>query len=263
MTKVVVIGGGWAGCAAAISARKAGSEVTILERTDLLLGLGNVGGIMRNNGRYTATEEAIALGASELFELTDKYSTHKDMDFPGHKHSTIYNVTEIEKPVREKILSMGIEVRFFSRVIDVKLDGKKIKAVVLEDGEIISGDSFVETTGSSGPMGNCTKYGNGCAMCVLRCPSFGGRVSITSKCGIEDMYGRRNTGELGAFSGSMKLLKESLSEEIQKDLNEKGCAVIPLPEELINTEKLDIKVCQQYSLPEFAKNLILIDTGHA
>ncbi|MDO7203046.1 hypothetical protein Q5M85_01010 [Paraclostridium bifermentans] len=38
-----------------------------------------------------------------------------------------------------------------------------------------------------------------------------------------------------------------------KDLNEKGCAVIPLPEELINTEKLDIKVCQQYSLPEFAK----------
>lgn len=263
MTKVVVIGGGWAGCAAAISARKAGAEVTILERTDLLLGLGNVGGIMRNNGRYTATEEAIALGASELFELTDKYSTHKDMDFPGHKHSTIYNVTEIEKPVREKILSMGIEVRFFSRVIDVKLDGKKIKAVVLEDGEIINGDSFVETTGSSGPMGNCTKYGNGCAMCVLRCPSFGGRVSITSKCGIEDMYGRRNTGELGAFSGSMKLLKESLSEEIQKDLNEKGCAVIPLPEELINTEKLDIKVCQQYSLPEFAKNLILIDTGHA
>ncbi|MDU5022062.1 MAG: FAD-dependent oxidoreductase, partial [Clostridiales bacterium] len=86
MAKVVVIGGGWAGCAAAISAKKAGAEVVILERTDLLLGLGNVGGIMRNNGRYTATEEAIALGASELFELTDKYSTHKDMDFPGHKH---------------------------------------------------------------------------------------------------------------------------------------------------------------------------------
>jgi hypothetical protein len=263
LAKVVVIGGGWAGCSAAISAKKAGADVIILERTDLLLGLGNVGGIMRNNGRYTATEEAIALGASELFELTDKYSTHKDMDFPGHKHSTIYNVTEIEKPVREKILSMGIDVRFFARVVDVKLNGKKIESVVLEDGEIISGDSFVETTGSSGPMGNCTKYGNGCAMCVLRCPSFGGRVSITAKCGVEDMFGRRNTGELGAFSGSMKLLKESLSEEIQKDLNEKGCAVIPLPEELVNTEKLEIKVCQQYSLPEFAKNLVLIDTGHA
>ncbi|MBP3930365.1 MAG: FAD-dependent oxidoreductase, partial [Peptostreptococcaceae bacterium] len=232
MSRVVVIGGGWAGCSAAISARKAGAEVTLLERTDILLGLGNVGGIMRNNGRYTATEEAIALGANELFELTDEYCTHANMDFPGHKHATIYNVTAIEKPVRDKLISMGIDVRFFSRVVDVKMNGKRLEAVVLEDGEIIKGDSFVEATGTSGPMGNCMKYGNGCAMCVLRCPSFGGRVSITEKCGVEDMIGRRNTGELGAFSGSMKLLKESLSEDIQKELNEKGCAVIPLPEEL-------------------------------
>ncbi|MDO7203045.1 FAD-dependent oxidoreductase [Paraclostridium bifermentans] len=112
MAKVVVIGGGWAGCAAAISARKAGAKVTILERTDLLLGLGNVGGNNEKQWKIYCNGRSYSLGASELFELTDKYSTHKDMDFPGHKHSTIYNVTEIEKPVREKILSMGIEVRF-------------------------------------------------------------------------------------------------------------------------------------------------------
>ena len=29
------------------------------EKTDLLLGLGNVGDIMRNNGRYMASEELI------------------------------------------------------------------------------------------------------------------------------------------------------------------------------------------------------------
>lgn len=263
MSKVIIIGGGWAGCAAAISAKKAGASVTILERTDLLLGLGNVGGIMRNNGRYTATEEAIVLGAKELFELTDKYSTHKDIDFPGHKHATIYNVTKIEKPVRDMILDMGIEVRFFSRVVDVELEDNNIKKVILEDGEKLEADAFVETTGSSGPMGNCTKYGNGCAMCVLRCPAFGGRVSITSRCKIEDMIGQRKNDEYGAFSGSMKLLKESLSEEIQNQLNEKGCSVVPLPEELVNAEKLDIKVCQQYNLPEFSENVVLIDTGHA
>jgi len=158
---------------------------------------------------------------------------------------------------------MGIEVKFFSRVVDVEMDDKKITAVILENGEKIKGDAFVETTGSTGPMGNCVKYGNGCAMCILRCPSFGGRVSISSRCGVEDMLGKRNNGDPGAFSGSMKLLKESLSEEIQKELNEKGCAVIPLPEEFINEEKLDIKVCQQYALPEFANNIVLIDTGHA
>ncbi len=57
--------------------------MTVAEKTDLLLGLGNVGGIMRNNGRYTAAEENIALGAGELFEITDKLSLHKDVDFPG------------------------------------------------------------------------------------------------------------------------------------------------------------------------------------
>ena len=263
MARVVIIGGGWAGCAAAITAKKAGADVLILEKTDLLLGLGNVGGIMRNNGRYSATEEAIALGARELFKITDKYATHRNMDFPGHEHATVYNVTKVEKPVRDKIRGMGIEVKFFSRVVDVKTDGDKLLAVILEDGEIIYGDAFVETTGSTGPMGNCSAYGNGCAMCVLRCPSFGGRVSITSRCGLEDMIGKRNNGDYGAFSGSMKLLKESLSKEIQKDLNEKGCAVVPLPKELINESILDIKVCQQYALPEFAENIVLIDTGHA
>ena len=263
MAKVIVIGGGWAGCAASIAAKKAGADVLIIERTDLLLGLGNVGGIMRNNGRYTATEEMIALGASELFEITDRCYTHKNMDFPGPKHATVYNVTLIEKEVRDKVLSMGIEVMFMSRAVDVEREGDILKSITLEDGQIIEGDAFIDTTGSTGPMGVCTKLGNGCAMCVLRCPTFGGRVSITQKAGLCDMVGKRNTGKEGAFSGSMKLLKESLSEEIQKELNEKGSAVIPLPEELINEEKLDIKVCQQYALDEFSKNLVLIDTGHA
>lgn len=85
--KVVVIGSGWAGCAAAISAKKAGADVSIFEKTDLLLGLGNVGGIMRNNGRFTAAEELIALGAGDLINITDENSRHKNIDFPGHKHA--------------------------------------------------------------------------------------------------------------------------------------------------------------------------------
>lgn len=263
MSKVVVIGGGWAGCAAAISARKAGTEVVILEKTDLLVGLGNVGGIMRNNGRYTACEEAIVLGARELFNLTDENAAHKDVNFPGHDHATVYNVLKIEPQVRKLIKDMGIEIRIMSRVVDVVCEKDILKAVILESGEKIEGDSFVDTTGSSGPMGNCSKYGNGCAMCVLRCPSFGGRVSITERCGVEDMIGERNNGDFGAFSGSMKLLKESLSEDIQKELRKNGFAVIPLQKELRNEKKLDIKVCQQYALHEFSENIILLDTGHA
>ena len=49
--KVVVVEGGWSGCAAALSASKQGAEVTLLEQTDMLLGTGLVGGIVQNNGR--------------------------------------------------------------------------------------------------------------------------------------------------------------------------------------------------------------------
>ena len=61
----------------------------------------------------------------------------------------------------------------------------------------------------------------------------------------------------------MKLDKATLSEELQKKLSEKGVAEVPLPEELINRKKLDVKVCRQYALSEFAENIILLDTGYA
>jgi len=60
--KIVVIGGGWSGCAAALAPAKQDAQVVLIERTDMLLGTGLVGGIMRNNGRYTAAEEMIAMG---------------------------------------------------------------------------------------------------------------------------------------------------------------------------------------------------------
>ena len=55
--QVLVIGGGWAGVSAALTAAKAGAQVAVCERTDMLLGAGLVGGIMRNNGRFVAAEE--------------------------------------------------------------------------------------------------------------------------------------------------------------------------------------------------------------
>ena len=331
MYKVVIIGGGWSGCAAALAARKAGAEVTLLEKTDMLLGLGNVGGIMRNNGRFTAAEENIALGARELFDITDRCSRHVNIDFPGHKHASLYYVMKVEPNVRRLLREKGVDVRLMARAVDVVLqksgrgvcgsgigdpgethrsntgwgevpsssngyksgatkhpgetrrsntepfDNGDMQDAVIEklilagnpagiggDSEqTIEGDVFVETTGSTGPMGNCLTYGNGCCMCVLRCPAFGPRVSISARAGGSDIMGRRRDGSFGAFSGSGKLEKGSLSAEIQKKLNEEGVAVIPLPHAAIKKEKLDMKVCKQYALQEFAENIVLLDTGYA
>lgn len=90
-------------------------------------------------------------------------------------------------------------------------------SVTVRDGAVYEADAFVDATGTSAVPGNCVKYGNGCAMCILRCHSFAPRVSICTLAGIEEWNGRKKDGSLGAMSGSCKLFKESLSAEIVKN----------------------------------------------
>lgn len=260
--KVTIAGGGWAGCAAAVAARKQGAEVTLHERTDMLLGTGLVGGIMRNNGRYTATEEMIALGGGEIFQLVDRHSRHTAIDFPGHKHANLYDIGTTPGAVTRYLQEIGVSIRFQSRIKKVRMSGLTLRTVIDENDQKSSADAFIDTTGTAGPVKNCTRYGHGCAMCVLRCPSFGGRISLAGLAGVEEVQGRKESGAIGAMSGSCKLYKESLAPWIQERLNRDGVAIIPIPRDLVENH-LDIKACQQYALAEFAENIILLDTGHA
>jgi hypothetical protein len=263
VTKVVVIGGGWAGTAAAIAAAKIGAEVELVERTDMLLGTGLVGGIMRNNGRWTATEEAIAMGGGDLFKLSDQVSRHRDIEFPGHKHASLYDVSRMEPAVRRLLEEYGVKMHFITRGKDVEMSGNRIDQIFLDDGSSLKADVFVEATGSAGGMANCSKYGNGCVMCVYRCPTFGSRVSIGAKAGAKEFMGKKADGSIGAMSGSCKLHKDSLATDIIDKLDSTGVAIIPIPPELRKEGSLGIKACQQYALAEFAENIILLDTGHA
>ena len=192
MGRVVIVGGGWAGCAAAVECRKLGADVTLLERTDMLLGTGLVGGIMRNNGRFTATEEMVCMGGGELFQMIDQNLKHKNICFPGHEHADLYNVATISPFVTRQLCAMGIQVHCKSRSVALcwKKEKQQISGVKDQEGHIYEGDVFIDATGTAGPMNNCTKYGNGCAMCVLRCPSFGGRVSLTALAGVKEMPGK-------------------------------------------------------------------------
>lgn len=262
--RVVIVGGGWAGSAAALAASKAGADqVILLERTDSLLGTGLVGGIMRNNGRFTATEEMIALGAGELFKVCDDTSRHVNMEFPGHKHASIYDVALIETAVRRCLLDHGVEIWTFSRFTEVEVKNGSVDAVLLEGGARIEGDVFIDTTGSCGAQTLCTDNGNGCVMCVVRCPTFGPRVSLVGACGIKEVDGKKPDGSYGAMSGSCKLSKETIAPEIIEELERTGLAMIPLPENLkVDDSKLGSKACAQYALKEFAENIILLDTGH-
>jgi 2-polyprenyl-6-methoxyphenol hydroxylase-like FAD-dependent oxidoreductase len=61
MPKIVVIGGGWAGCAAALSAKKAGAEVALVEKTDCLL--------VRTEAPMTGPDLGLKLGRRVVFAM--------------------------------------------------------------------------------------------------------------------------------------------------------------------------------------------------
>ena len=264
--KIIVIGGGWSGCAAAVAAARQGAEVTLLERTDMLLGTGLVGGIFRNNGRFTAAEELIAMGGGEMFRAMEACKTHTNVEFPGHHHASLYNIATIEPEVQRALDAAGVEVLYQKRITDVEMDGRRIVAVRTkknEGNERFEADAFVETTGTAAVVNVCSQYGNGCSMCILRCHTFGIRVGIASRCGVKEIDGHKRD-QVGAMSGSCKLLKESLSPAIVEELNRTGVVVVPIPKNCNGSgEKLEIKACQQYALPEYQDNIVLLNTGHA
>ena len=255
---VAVVGGGWAGCAAAAAVQQAGAQAVLIERTDLLLGTGLAGGIMFNNGRLTAARELQLMGGGALFDAIDRVTLHRRVDFPGHRHASLYDVDRIERAVRSALgqWASGCSRSRGRWTWCVAAPASRRGAVRRQQR---SADAFVDATGTAGPQANCGRVNGCCVMCVLRCPTFGPRVSISAKAGVAEI-----TGPLfSAMSGSCKLMKRSLAPWLVRRLEEQAAMVIPVPRYMARAARAAHKACQQYALPEFYDNIVLLDTGQA
>lgn len=261
--KIIIVGGGWAGCAAAFAATKAGARVSLIEKTNMLLGTGLVGGIMRNNGRFTAFEEIWALGGGDFLRCIEGAARHRLINFPGHQHAALYDVTQIEPAIKTYLLDLGVDLHLETRMTAAEKDGNSIRELHSAGREKFAGRAFVDATGSAGPTKNCKKYGGGCAMCILRCPAFGPRVSLTSRAGVKEIMAGEGFPHFEAMSGSCILEKNSLAPHLVDQLEKDGVLVVPLPSHLFKDKLLGTKACQQYNLTAYGKNLIVLDTGHA
>lgn len=234
--RVIVVGGGFSGCAAAIAASKAGAQVLLLERTDMLSGAGIRAGRMNYNGKLVAAEEAKALGGGEVFEALETIILHRS-NIVDEEHVYIYNTAAVDSTMRRALRGAGVEFRFKSRAKEAEKENDLLKAVVLDNGERIEGDVFIDSTGSFGGMDNCTRYGKGCVMCLHRCPIFGNRISVAVKAGAAELPWRRPDGTPGRISPSVTVFKESLKPEMRERLEKEGAISIPLPKELIDYSK--------------------------
>ncbi len=231
--QVIVVGGGFAGIAAAIAARKAGAQATLLERTDMLSGAGLRAARLYHDLRIVGGEEAKALGGPEVFEALESILLHRG-NIIGEEGSFIYNTALVDTTMRKIVEAAGVELHMESRAVEVEQAHGMLHAVATDTGERISGDVFVDASGTFGGLSNCIKYGHGCVMCHNRCLFFGDRVSIATRAGAEELHWTRPDGTPGAFGAAISIFKESLSAELRARLKKEGACSIPLPEELID-----------------------------
>lgn len=264
MSQVVVIGGGYAGCAAAAAAAKSGAHVTLLERMEVLGGFGLVAGRFHLRG-LPVREELRLMGSDDIFQAIYKCVLHEYVKFPFPKPDgegiLLYDVTKLDSELQKHLRGLAVEVRLQSGAIDLQMTDGRIEAVLLADGEKVQGDAFVDATGGAGPEENCRKYGNGCAMCIMRCPAFGGRVSIAEKAGVKEIKGKKQDGSIGPVNAGYSLLKESLAIEIREELEKKGIVCIPIPQHLVSYKRTEAIAPTVAIDTGFAENVVLADIG--
>lgn len=154
---IVVAGGGPAGTAAAICAARLGAKVLLVESTGCLGGMGT-SGLVTAFDPMANGEEGLVGGfmrevVEELFErgflgpgVTPDFWRKRYMTW------TPFNSEGYKLVLDEKILSAGVEVRFFTRVIDADVKAGRVIGVVINNVEgyrFIRARAFIDATGDA------------------------------------------------------------------------------------------------------------------
>ena len=261
--KVVVIGGGVSGFSAAMVAKKTGAEVTLIERTDALGGLGLVAGIGMLGEATPIYAEEKALGGGDLIDIFYSIATHKGIKVPGVGNDVLlYNVTRLDASMQKALNKAGVEFMLQKTVVDAEISGNKVKAVKLQDYNSISGDAFVDATGATNGPTDCDEFGRGCVECIYRCPAFGPPGGIVEK--KATTVARLDAdGKPGTIGTSVLVPIVSLSTEIQKEVTGKGYSLVPVPPDAVLDEWRMKKSGSPLMVRQnvHKQNILLVDVG--
>ena len=149
--QVVVVGGGVAGCAAALSAARNGAETLLIESSGVLGGQAGLGIVTPLDSRFTLSGESFGGILGEISDgvsaLSEKYCTNN----PEEGDHWQISAPHIVKYFLLKLLrDAGVEIRFHSTLCDSVKEGKEIKKItVLEKSGFteIFADVFIDASG--------------------------------------------------------------------------------------------------------------------
>ena len=109
--KVVVVGAGFAGCGAAAAAARTGADVTLVEKTDTLTGMGQIAGSYRRGVSVPGEVELVALGAGDMLEALDSvatFSRFENLKLGDPRLLTLYDTRKISQAVEKVLQGLGV-----------------------------------------------------------------------------------------------------------------------------------------------------------
>jgi len=156
---VLVAGGGPAGSAAAICAARLGAKVLLVEATGCLGGMGTSGLVMAFDPMADGERMLVGGFMRELVEKMYKRGFLKPGIDPNtwRKHYlkwTPYNAEGLKILLDELALEAGVEVRFFTKVIDAdaRVDDGEVEGVIIHNIEgysYVKAKAFIDCTGDA------------------------------------------------------------------------------------------------------------------
>lgn len=198
---VIVVGGGIAGCAAALSAARAGMRVLLLEKMTMLGGLATAGHIVIYLPLCDGYGRQVCGGiAEELIKLCVLYSYGDDIEnwkANGKRYETRFNGPAFALALEELLLQEGVTVLYDSLFIGTQTEDGRCLGVLVENKSghcYYSCESVVDASGDAE-----VSVRNG-----LHCPAAENSLAIWCYCTEND--GRNILKRGGAEEHHLNLL---------------------------------------------------------
>ncbi len=145
---VIVVGGGPAGCSAAIAAAREGARTLLVEATGALGGMGT-SGLVPAWCPFTDGERIIYAGLAETIFRASKAATYGDN--PDRLDWVPIDPEALKQIYDDMVLAAGVEILFFTQVCGVETEpGGRVTAVLLANKDGLTAASamvYVDCTG--------------------------------------------------------------------------------------------------------------------
>ena len=144
---VIVVGGGFAGVSAALSAARTGAKVLIVEKSNCLGGAASnclVNPFMSNSTRLNGKRQSLSQGIfKEIWTKLKKHSALK---------GSAFHEEELKRILSESVLEAGIDLLFHAYIFEAKKQGNKIESITVatKSGKLeLHSDYFIDATGDA------------------------------------------------------------------------------------------------------------------